>query len=241
MSIMADVVDADELKTVHVVTEFKESTHTNVDSTQQNASCKESIQQNVLGSKEEISKRVQMDSLNSEDIDEDMSSSEYTFDDGDDEADKDGVLNDSMKKKRKRFKKKKTKHFDVESNSSSDNEENGAFDDTNINPSDLTWLLWMWYYVRAVSSGALKAAEFLGEKLAAFFGITTPKYQYVIDEYYRLKDLEKEEEEKERKEQEFVAQRKLEELSKMEGGKEKLVYNQVSSSLSNAQSAGTIP
>ena len=52
---------------------------------------------------------------------------------------------------------------------------------------------------------------------------------------------EKEEEEKERKEQEFVAQRKLEELSKMEGGKEKLVYNQVSSSLSNAQSAGTIP
>ena len=33
------------------------------------------------------------------------------------------------------------------------------------------------------------AAEFLGEKLAAFFGITTPKYQYVIDEYYRLKEL----------------------------------------------------
>ena len=30
-------------------------------------------------------------------------------------------------------------------------------------------------------------AEYLGEKLAAFFGITTPKYQYVIDEYYRLK------------------------------------------------------
>lgn len=138
MSIMADVVDGDELKTVHVVTEFKESTHTNVDSTQQNASCKESIQQNVLGSKEEISRRVQMDSLNSEDIDEDMSSSEYTFDDGDDEADKDGVLNDSMKKKRKRFKKKKTKHFDVESNSSSDNEENGAFDDTNINPVLIT-------------------------------------------------------------------------------------------------------
>lgn len=71
----------------------------------------------------------------------------------------------------------------------------------------------MWYYVRAVSSGALKgiietsancialnflltqaffqslAAEFLGEKLASFFGITTPKYQYVIDEYYRLKEL----------------------------------------------------
>ena len=31
-------------------------------------------------------------------------------------------------------------------------------------------------------------AEFLGEKLAAFFGITTPRYQYVIDEFYRLKE-----------------------------------------------------
>ena len=30
-------------------------------------------------------------------------------------------------------------------------------------------------------------AEYLGEKLADFFGITTPKYQYVIDEYYRMK------------------------------------------------------
>ena len=31
-------------------------------------------------------------------------------------------------------------------------------------------------------------AEYLGEKLAAFFGITTPRYQYVIDEFYRLKE-----------------------------------------------------
>lgn len=31
------------------------------------------------------------------------------------------------------------------------------------------------------------AADFLGEKLAWFFGITTPKYQYIIDEYHRLK------------------------------------------------------
>ena len=33
----------------------------------------------------------------------------------------------------------------------------------------------------------LTVAEYLGEKLADFFGITTPKYQYVIDEYYRMK------------------------------------------------------
>jgi FAM177 family len=29
------------------------------------------------------------------------------------------------------------------------------------------------------------AADFCGEKLAWFFGITSPKYQYAIDEYYR--------------------------------------------------------
>lgn len=31
------------------------------------------------------------------------------------------------------------------------------------------------------------AADFLGEKFAWLLGITTPKYQYIIDEYHRLK------------------------------------------------------
>jgi hypothetical protein len=31
-------------------------------------------------------------------------------------------------------------------------------------------------------------ADTCGEHLAWFFGITTPKYQYAIDEYYRLKE-----------------------------------------------------
>jgi len=35
----------------------------------------------------------------------------------------------------------------------------------------------------------VSVAEYLGEKLAYFFGITSPKYQYVIDEYYRQKEL----------------------------------------------------
>lgn len=29
--------------------------------------------------------------------------------------------------------------------------------------------------------------DYMGEKLASLFGITTPKYQYAIDEYYRMK------------------------------------------------------
>ena len=32
------------------------------------------------------------------------------------------------------------------------------------------------------------AADFLGEKLAWFFGITAPKYQYIIDEYHKMKE-----------------------------------------------------
>lgn len=29
--------------------------------------------------------------------------------------------------------------------------------------------------------------DYMGERLASFFGITTPKYQYAIDEYYHRK------------------------------------------------------
>ena len=175
--------------------------------------------------------KVKFDSVNLDDI----SASEYTDDDGDDEDDDDGVFKEN-KKKIKRLKKKKPKHVVIDDDTSSDEDQNPEVN-ANINPSDLTWLLWMWYYIRAVSSGALKAAEFLGERLAALFGITTPKYQYVIDEYYRLKELEREEEEKEKKEQEFVAQRRMEELSKMEGGNQELVYNQVSSSMTASNAA----
>ncbi|CAG2255353.1 unnamed protein product [Mytilus edulis] len=50
-------------------------------------------------------------------------------------------------------------------------------------------------------------ADTCGEHLAWFFGITTPKYQYAIDEYYRLK----EEEEREKKQDEKRRQRMEEE------------------------------
>ena len=33
----------------------------------------------------------------------------------------------------------------------------------------------------------ISVADSCGEKLAWFFGITTPKYQSAIDEFYRLK------------------------------------------------------
>ncbi|XP_029543670.1 protein FAM177A1-like isoform X2 [Oncorhynchus nerka] len=40
--------------------------------------------------------------------------------------------------------------------------------------------------------------DYLGERMASLFGITSPKYQYAIDEYYRMKKEEDEEEEENR-------------------------------------------
>lgn len=36
-------------------------------------------------------------------------------------------------------------------------------------------------------NGFPAVCDYMGEKLASLFGITSPKYQYAIDEYYRIK------------------------------------------------------
>lgn len=38
-----------------------------------------------------------------------------------------------------------------------------------------------------VASYCLAACDYLGERMASLFGITSAKYQYAIDEYYRMK------------------------------------------------------
>ncbi|XP_057344480.1 signal recognition particle subunit SRP54 isoform X3 [Manis pentadactyla] len=48
--------------------------------------------------------------------------------------------------------------------------------------------------------------DFLGEKIASVLGISTPKYQYAIDEYYRMKKEEEEEEEENRMSEEAERQ-----------------------------------
>lgn len=143
--------------------------------------------------------------------------------DGDDEEEdepSDRDLSDDKRKKKYRKKKKKNQPSENSSDSSSDDDRRSSRKkkETEIDPSDLTWPLWVWYYIVAVSSGALKVAEYLGEKLAAFFGITTPRYQYVIDEFYRLKEQEREEEEQERREREYVERMAAERLASLEGG-----------------------
>lgn len=48
-------------------------------------------------------------------------------------------------------------------------------------------------FVNSFKSGAavafycFPACDYLGERMASFFGITSAKYQYAIDEYHRMK------------------------------------------------------
>ncbi|XP_007891527.1 protein FAM177A1 isoform X2 [Callorhinchus milii] len=64
-----------------------------------------------------------------------------------------------------------------------------------IDTSQLTWGPYLWFYMLRAATGTLSVCDFLGERVASLFGINTPKYQYAIDEYYRIKKEEEEEEE----------------------------------------------
>ncbi|XP_069671518.1 protein FAM177A1 isoform X2 [Periplaneta americana] len=66
-----------------------------------------------------------------------------------------------------------------------------------LNPRTLSWGPWIWYQTANVGSKSLQVCDFLGEHLASFFGITTPKYQYEIDEYDRIMAEEEERQQKE--------------------------------------------
>ncbi len=39
----------------------------------------------------------------------------------------------------------------------------------------------------SIAPYSLPACDYLGERMASLFGITSAKYQYAIDEYYRMK------------------------------------------------------
>uniref|UniRef100_A0A8C4NPH6 Zgc:153383 n=1 Tax=Eptatretus burgeri TaxID=7764 RepID=A0A8C4NPH6_EPTBU len=59
-----------------------------------------------------------------------------------------------------------------------------------IDLSKLTWGPYLWFHMMRTTTGTLAVCDFLGEKLANFFGVTSAKYQYAIDEYYRSKEEE---------------------------------------------------
>ncbi|XP_044255862.1 protein FAM177A1 [Tribolium madens] len=54
-----------------------------------------------------------------------------------------------------------------------------------VDPTSLTWGPWLWYKTWRAGASTLAVVDSMGEFLAAFFGITTPKYYFELEEYKR--------------------------------------------------------
>ncbi|KAL4656309.1 protein FAM177A1 [Arapaima gigas] len=83
-----------------------------------------------------------------------------------------------------------------------------------VDPSKMTWGPYFWFYMWRVATSTISVCDYLGERMASLFGITSPKYQYAIDEYYRIKKEEEEEEEDNRLSEE--AERRFQEQQSLE-------------------------
>ena len=84
-----------------------------------------------------------------------------------------------------------------------------------VDTKKLRWMPWFWHFTKKSAKKTLAAADYVGEKLAYFVGITSPKYQYEIDEYNRLKweeEKEKEREDAEREKRELEGEKNKKEL-----------------------------
>ncbi|XP_068505347.1 protein FAM177A1 isoform X2 [Syngnathus scovelli] len=53
--------------------------------------------------------------------------------------------------------------------------------------SKMTWGPYFWFHMWKAATSTISACDYLGERMASFFGITSAKYQYAIDEYYKIK------------------------------------------------------
>ncbi|XP_068198635.1 protein FAM177A1-like isoform X2 [Antennarius striatus] len=67
-----------------------------------------------------------------------------------------------------------------------------------VDASKLTWGPYVWFHMWRAATSTVSACDYLGERMASFFGITSAKYQYAIDEYYRMKKEREEEKEENR-------------------------------------------
>uniref|UniRef100_A0A1A8CA88 Family with sequence similarity 177, member A1 n=1 Tax=Nothobranchius kadleci TaxID=1051664 RepID=A0A1A8CA88_NOTKA len=64
--------------------------------------------------------------------------------------------------------------------------------------SQMTWGPYFWFHVWRAATSTISACDYLGERMASLFGITSAKYQYAIDEYYRIKKEKEEDKEENR-------------------------------------------
>ncbi|KAI3363821.1 hypothetical protein L3Q82_001423 [Scortum barcoo] len=79
-----------------------------------------------------------------------------------------------------------------------------------VDASKLTWGPYFWFHMWRAATSTISACDYLGERMASLFGITSAKYQYAIDEYYRMKKEREEEKEENRLSEE--AERAVEQL-----------------------------
>ncbi|XP_035764602.1 protein FAM177A1-like isoform X2 [Neolamprologus brichardi] len=83
-----------------------------------------------------------------------------------------------------------------------------------VDASKMTWGPYFWFHMWRAATSTISACDYLGERMASLFGITSAKYQYAIDEYYRIKKEREEEKEENRLSEE--AERSFEHLRSRE-------------------------
>uniref|UniRef100_A0A3B3Z683 Family with sequence similarity 177 member A1 n=1 Tax=Periophthalmus magnuspinnatus TaxID=409849 RepID=A0A3B3Z683_9GOBI len=82
--------------------------------------------------------------------------------------------------------------------SSGETMEEYSTDEEDEEESKMTWGPYFWFHMWRAATSTISACDYLGERMANLFGITSAKYQYAIDEYYRIKKEREEEQEENR-------------------------------------------
>ncbi|CAG5928306.1 unnamed protein product [Menidia menidia] len=83
-----------------------------------------------------------------------------------------------------------------------------------VDASKMTWGPYFWFHMWRAATSTISACDYLGERMASLFGITSAKYQYAIDEYYRIKKEKEDEQEESRLSEE--AERSFDQLQSQE-------------------------
>lgn len=73
-------------------------------------------------------------------------------------------------------------------------EKDGQRMNSTLDPSKLSWGPYLWFWAGRIASSSFSTCEFLGGRLAVIFGLTQPKYQYVLNEYHRIQNKESDKE-----------------------------------------------
>ncbi|XP_012499493.1 PREDICTED: protein FAM177B [Propithecus coquereli] len=86
----------------------------------------------------------------------------------------------------------------MEEYSTEEEEEEEEKEDQSLNstldPSKLSWGPYLRFWAGQIVSTSFSTCESLGRRFSVFFGLTQPKYQYLLNEYYRIQNKESDKE-----------------------------------------------